>query len=119
MVSLWPGFALACDNAGLPMISLDKEAPRVELSLEGMQLSQPFSVEIKLCGDAHVKTLSVDAIMPAHQHGMKYTPTIVDLGDGMFRVDGMLFHMPGVWEIQVDVVQETSVTSYSKTTTLE
>jgi hypothetical protein len=43
----------------------------------------------------------VDAGMPSHNHGMNVKPRVRDLGDGVFEVRGMLFHMPGYWEIYV------------------
>ena len=115
---LWASSALACDTTGKPLISLDKDAPRVEVFLEDMKLAQPFSVQIKVCDHVDVIKLDVDAIMPAHQHGLNYTPTIVDVGDGVYRVDGMLFHMPGIWEIRVNLTQETGVIRYTRTVTL-
>lgn len=116
---LWPAGALACETSGLSLISLDQNAPRVEMSLENMQLAQPFSVKIEVCDDIGIKAVSVDAIMPAHQHGLNYSPTVVNLGKGVFRVDGLLFHMPGVWEIQVALTHQTGVTRYTQTTTLQ
>ena len=41
--------------------------------------------------------------MPEHKHGMNYRPTIVSLGSGRYRVEGMVFHMPGRWELAFDV----------------
>jgi hypothetical protein len=41
--------------------------------------------------------------MPEHKHGMNYRPTIVSLGDGRYRVDGLVFHMAGIWELAIDV----------------
>lgn len=117
--SIWAGNALACGDTGLLMMSSDNGAPRVELVIEDIPLSQPFSMEIKFCDDADIQSVSVDAIMPAHQHGMNYTPVIVDLGEGSFRVDGMLFHMLGVWEIQVGLVRDKGVTRYTQTITLK
>lgn len=43
----------------------------------------------------------IDADMPGHNHGMNVKPQIKDLGKGIFEVRGMLFHMPGYWEIYV------------------
>ncbi|MGI9332037.1 MAG: hypothetical protein ACR2RL_02670 [Gammaproteobacteria bacterium] len=37
----------------------------------------------------------VDAIMPAHGHGMTTQPEISMIADGTFRVRGMMFHMRG------------------------
>ena len=36
---------------------------------------------------------------PAHRHGMNYRPSISALGGGRFRAEGLLFHMPGRWEL--------------------
>jgi hypothetical protein len=48
--------------------------------------------------------LSVDAAMPEHGHGMNRVPRI-EAGDGHFRAEGLLFHMPGKWELYFDVTQ--------------
>ena len=34
---------------------------------------------------------------------MNYRPTIVAGQDGRYRVEGLLFHMPGRWEVAFDV----------------
>ncbi len=34
---------------------------------------------------------------------MNYRASIKSNGDGRFRAEGMLFHMPGRWEITFDV----------------
>ncbi len=48
-------------------------------------------------------SLAVDAAMPQHGHGMNRVPRIESLGGGRFRIDGLLFHMPGKWELYFDV----------------
>jgi hypothetical protein len=47
--------------------------------------------------------LSVDAAMPEHDHGMNTRPRVVAQQDGSYRVEGLLFHMPGRWELYFDV----------------
>jgi len=47
--------------------------------------------------------LEVDAGMPDHGHGMIRTPRVTRLEAGHFEVEGMLFHMPGYWELYFDV----------------
>ncbi|MGR3617265.1 MAG: hypothetical protein ACU0BB_14640 [Paracoccaceae bacterium] len=116
---LWSGRALACGSTGLALTSLDQDAPHVEIFLDDMQLAQPFSVEVIVCGNKDIQKLVFDAVMPAHQHGMNYTPTVAELGEGTFRVEDMLFHMPGVWEIQMELHDATGVTHYTQTTKLE
>jgi hypothetical protein len=43
--------------------------------------------------------LQVDAGMSEHNHGMNTMPVVESLPNGQFRVRGMLFHMPGKWEL--------------------
>lgn len=54
----------------------------------------------KLLEKAQIK---VDAGMPEHNHGMNVKPVVKELGKGVFEVRGLLFHMPGYWEIYVDI----------------
>lgn len=59
-----------------------------------------FSLDIVVCplgGASLPLALRVDADMPAHRHGMNYRPTVRALGDGRYRADGLLLHMPGRW----------------------
>jgi hypothetical protein len=49
--------------------------------------------------------LVVDAGMPEHKHGMVRVPRIERHDDGSFEIRGMLFHMPGRWELYFDVVR--------------
>ncbi|MEY2807990.1 MAG: hypothetical protein RIR65_2407 [Planctomycetota bacterium] len=48
-------------------------------------------------------SLSVDADMPEHLHGMNRVPKVARQADGSFLVEGMLFHMPGRWDLHFDV----------------
>ena len=47
--------------------------------------------------------LAASAAMPAHQHGMNLEPKVRQTGEGSFEVEGLLFHMPGRWWIQLDL----------------
>ena len=70
-----------------------------------IEVSEPFALVVNVCtrrgGPAEL--LAVDANMPEHRHGMNYRATIVAKGDGRFTAEGLLFHMPGRWEITFDV----------------
>ncbi len=46
---------------------------------------------------AYPVELEIDAGMKAHNHGMNVNPQIKALGNGQFKVEGLLFHMPGDW----------------------
>jgi hypothetical protein len=70
-----------------------------------IEVGQPFSLLFNVCAKSNTpgELLAVDAQMPDHKHGMNYRPTIVPGGDGRYRVDGLVFHMPGHWELSIDV----------------
>jgi len=68
-----------------------------------------FSLELELLDGAQPVTgaqVGVSAFMPDHGHGMNYVPQTTELGAGLYRVDGMLLHMPGFWQLHVDVVRD-------------
>ena len=41
--------------------------------------------------------------MPEHRHGMNYKASIKPAAGGRYRADGLMFHMPGRWEIIFEV----------------
>ena len=50
-----------------------------DLTKDDITLGQPFSFNVALC-DTHKNKpdrVTATAIMPAHQHGMNYTPTVM------------------------------------------
>ncbi len=66
-----------------------------------------FTVELRIAplrdGALPVQAVIVDAQMPEHHHGMNVQPSIEVGDDGRARADGMLFHMTGRWEVDVDI----------------
>jgi len=49
-------------------------------------------------------TITVDGGMPAHNHGLPTEPQVTEeLGNGDYRLEGMKFSMPGLWEIRVTI----------------
>ncbi len=67
-----------------------------------------FSFDLVVCPKAGAplpQSLRIDAQMPEHRHGMNYKPSISRVGNepGRFRADGLMFHMPGRWELAFDL----------------
>ena len=61
-----------------------------------------FALEVAACakpGNALPEDLKVDAQMPEHRHGMNYAPVVKRLAPGRWRAEGLMFHMPGRWEL--------------------
>ena len=68
-------------------------------------VGQPFAVLLTLC-PAQAQLTRVDATMPEHRHGMNYRPSLQDLGGGLWRAQGLMWHMAGRWELRLDVAAE-------------
>lgn len=70
-----------------------------------IELGEPFALILNVCtkNGRPAELMAVDAQMPEHRHGMNYRPGIVAAPDGRYRAEGLVFHMPGRWEITFDV----------------
>ncbi|MEP5151458.1 FixH family protein [Planktotalea sp.] len=109
IAALWSSQAIACAPAAnaLKLTSEGEVALDAYLTLDDLPLSEPFDMGLLLCGDTvQIERVDVAAIMPAHQHGMNYEPVVKAVGNGAFEVSGMVFHMPGVWQVQVSIYGE-------------
>ena len=86
-----------------------------------IQVGRPFSMDIAVCAknEASVDKISVDAHMPEHRHGMNYRPSVTQVGAGRFRIEGMLFHMPGQWEFLFDVPSKAGTERIKSTLVLK
>jgi len=73
---------------------------------ERIVVGEHFALELTVCPHGRTPqpdTVRVDAQMPEHRHGMNYKATITSQGDGRYRAEGLLFHMPGRWVFIFDV----------------
>jgi hypothetical protein len=80
-------------------------------------VSRPFALLVTLC-PADARLLRVDATMPEHRHGMNYRPSLQPLGGGLWRVEGLLWHMAGRWELRLDVEAAGAAHSLRQSVTL-
>jgi len=73
-----------------------------------------FAIDLLVCPKAGAGTapgspaavpvaVAVDARMPSHGHGMNYKPTLKPVGENRYRAEGLMFHMPGQWELVFDL----------------
>jgi hypothetical protein len=104
-LTLQAGQALACgENLGGAVRRIDSATFQVAYRLlpDPVPVGKHFAVELVLCpiGTAKLPAeLRVDATMPEHKHGMNYRPSVKALGAGQYRAEGLMFHMPGRWEL--------------------
>lgn len=77
--------------------------------LSTVRVGEPFT--IKACvTDANKQLLAFDdirfdATMPAHKHGMNYRPKVIQEQSGLFRIENILLHMPGRWQLAFELIQ--------------
>jgi hypothetical protein len=97
----------ACHLPGAEDTVRRTRVPELEIAwrpvVGAIELGRPFSIEFVLCPRLTpappIDRITVDAWMPAHRHGMNYRPTLAGTPPAPLRADGLLFHMPGRWEI--------------------
>jgi len=61
-----------------------------------------FSIDFSVCSTGVLmpaEQFKVEAMMPAHRHGMNFVPKITMIGHSIYRAEGLMFHMPGVWAL--------------------
>ncbi len=71
-----------------------------------IEVGRQFIVEAVVCAaqtGGGATGLVVDAYMPEHRHGMNYRPRVSRAADGVYVAEGLLFHMPGQWQLRFDV----------------
>jgi len=85
-------------------------------------VGQHFVVDFSVCpraGAGIPYAVRVDASMPEHKHGMNYRPGVFVIRPGTYRAEGLLFHMPGRWDLTFDVVAGTTIERVTDTMRLE
>ena len=88
---------------------------------EKIEIGKHFTVELAVCanaGAAAPESVSVDATMPEHHHGMNYRTTVTGSG-GQYRAQGLMFHMPGRWEYVFEVRAKGATERLTSSTTLQ
>lgn len=102
------GAAAACPADPAGGRGIDGEGGlRVVWSVIGPQdiaVGENFSLDVRACPQ-DTELIGLDATMPAHRHGMNYRPSIEPIGPGRWRIQGMLWHMRGCWELAFELRQ--------------
>jgi len=81
---------------------------RYQILPEDFEVGDLFEmrVEVQRADGAPVsETLTVDARMPEHGHGMNREPVVERAPEGDFEAQNLLFHMPGYWEVYLDLTR--------------
>lgn len=104
-MALFGGAALACGEslgAGARLLGDAQWQLAYKTLPEVPIVGSHFAIDFALCprGSARAPAaLRVDAHMPEHRHGMNYQASVSPRGPGLYRAQGLMFHMPGRWEL--------------------
>jgi hypothetical protein len=80
----------------------------IETYPDPVPLNQPFAVFLTITPGGTPKDgleVQVDARMPFHFHGMNRVAQVTRLTGNSWKAEGLRFHMPGAWELYVDISQ--------------
>jgi YtkA-like len=117
--------ATACgsDLAGVPRTV---ESARYTIAYttapDPIVVGRHFVVDFAVCaraGSTTPQAVRVDASMPEHKHGMNYRPGVTTSRPGTYRAEGLLFHMPGRWDLTFDVVSGNTTERLTDTIRLD
>jgi hypothetical protein len=89
-----PGGGRKIESARYTLAYRAKPAP--------IAVSRHFALEFAVCANDGKKmpdSIRVDAHMPEHRHGMNYKASVKPAGAGRYIAEGLMFHMPGRWEL--------------------
>lgn len=108
VVCLWlvsvPVVACGLDDA--TRLQLDNRVSLFyRVTMPPIVVAKHFAMQFRFCRDDqpyHVDRFNLDASMPAHGHGMNYRASIRSQDEGLFEARGLMFHMPGKWQLKLD-----------------
>lgn len=73
-------------------------------------LNDWFDLRIEITPPGAARLVTLEATMPEHAHGMNVIPTLRPTGPGAWRGEGLLWHMPGDWELRAVLMRPEGVT---------
>lgn len=87
---------------------------RYQSELQPMQINKlhAWIIHVQDAAGEPVEGVVIEATggMPVHDHGMPTRPRVTEaLGNGDYRLEGMRFHMAGLWEITL-LIRDGEVT---------
>ena len=112
-IALLAAFPAGCDSPAPPAKrQVDSNGGGYTVTFESTPTPIPMNDVFDLrftvvpkSGSSQGLAVQVDARMPAHGHGMNRVPKLTAQPDGSYKAEGMLFHMPGHWELYFDIAQ--------------
>jgi hypothetical protein len=110
------------DLRGAQMIEAANAVVAYRTQPAKIPVGKHFSIDIVTCakGNAPVPSvIAVDAFMPEHGHGMNYKAAVRATGSAHFRADGLMFHMPGRWDLVFDVQGPTGAERLTRSIVVE
>ena len=112
---------LACALPQEGYILLEDKGMKIAIHWpDDITVGHPFELDVMVCHNEKPFTGSVTAtaIMPAHNHGMNYRPSFEMTQPGKYLGSGFLFHMFGIWRLQLNVFSDEQKYTFEHDITL-
>ena len=95
------------EQVGIRRVKLTGKTLTATWAFVPPKVGELFTIDVMIA-DATGKppenaTVTVDATMPAHGHGMMTEPVVTPRGPGLWHAEGLRLHMHGAWELSVTV----------------
>jgi cytochrome c peroxidase len=99
------GLSAAACEPPIKGARLESAGYTLAYTMSELAVSRHFTMDVGACAKSGTlpDTLKVEAQMPEHRHGMNYRPEVKRITDGRWRVEGMMFHMPGRWQLAFEL----------------
>ncbi len=118
----WPLATLACGLSQAEPESLPGGGEVYLNFVDGaLKVGKFAELELQFCQNGQamaVDDLRLIADMPAHGHGMNYQVRIITGDAGNYRIEGLLFHMPGEWRLRIDFSRQQNTHRFETRLTL-
>jgi hypothetical protein len=103
-----PTFACPAPEQGFQRLASQDAEVAYRWDPADLKVGRFFAAEVVACktpSSEPVREIRLDAIMPAHGHGMNYRPAAVQTAPGHYKFTGLMLHMAGTWRVTIDLVQ--------------
>ena len=108
LITLDPAFAQTCspEIPGGKKLQSEQYVIAYRTAPSPVLMGRHFTLDFVVCarsGAAEPAAVHVDAHMPEHRHGMNYETVVKPVERGRYQAEGLMFHMPGRWELLFEV----------------
>lgn len=83
----------------------------VLVHFDALELNELLELSVQISPRSHAQRATITGLhfsaeMPGHSHGMVTAPVSDKVNRNLFSIEGINFHMPGLWRLYFDIESE-------------